>query len=83
MKYYDIDSEAVWLILDQMEEVLSPTDRFIFSSFRKGVSRREVAELLGINRQRLYEKWYYIKKRIRKKYRELDLPRELGILELL
>ena len=50
MKYYDVDSEAVWDILDEMEILLKGDQLFIFQSLRKGVSRETIAEVFGITR---------------------------------
>lgn len=75
MKYYDVDSTVVWLILDEMETLLSGDQLFIFQSLRKGVGRREIAELLEISNHALRNRIYIIRKKIRSRYHELCLPK--------
>ena len=82
MKCYDIDSTAVWLILDEMEELLEGDQLLIFRALREGVSRREIAENWGISKNAVNCRIKRIRKRIRKHYHELDLPRVYHIENL-
>ena len=82
-KHYDIDSLAVWLILDEMEELLEGDQLLIFRALREGVSREEIAKEFGINREALKKRIQRIWDKIRRTYQELDLPRTYNIEDLL
>jgi DNA-binding NarL/FixJ family response regulator len=75
MKYYDIDSTTVWLILDEMEELLEGDQLLIFRALRRGWTRKEIAEEYGVSRKAINMRIYRIKRKIRETFQTLDLPR--------
>ena len=82
MKYYDIDSTAVWLILDEMEELLEGDQLLIFRALREGINKDVIAHTLGITRHALKLRIQRIWRKIRTHFIDLDLPRMYNIEDL-
>ena len=82
MKYYDVDSEAVWDILDEMEILLKGDQLFIFQSLRKGVSRETIAEVFGITRHALKLRIQRIWKKLHDSCQSLQSIKDLDLENL-
>jgi len=82
MRYYDADSDAICLILDEMAELLTGDQAIIFDALRAGVPRQEIAADFGLSMTTLRKRISRIYQRIREGYRELDLPRLYNLNDL-
>ena len=82
MRYYDADSDAVCLILDEMAELLTGDQAVIFDALRGGISRKEIATDLSISKKTLDRRISRIYKKVREGYQELDLPRLYNLSDI-